>query len=278
MRAPTIAVLFFLTITSCPWIVAFQAQPRWAARRNTNGMVRTPLSSPLPSSHSTLVCQAAITAGDTVLVIGGTGGVGQLVTKKLAQLGGYNVRVTSRDVQRGKETIDDANVDVVPLDLTGNSMDAQLQAALDGVAAVVISVGTTAFPTAKWAGGNTPEAIDKIAVTKIATAATAVNGLNKAVLITSIGIDRTNEMPFKFLNLFGVLDAKRAGEEAIKAAAQKSGFDYILVRPGRLVGGPWTNYDVANLLKLEGGKPAPHSKAISQSRKLTLTTYHCIRR
>lgn len=274
MRAPTIAVLCFLTITSCSWVVAFQAQPRWAARTNTNGM---PLSSPLPSSHSALVCQAAITAGDTVLVIGGTGGVGQLVTKKLAQLGGYNVRVTSRDVQRGKETIDDAKVDVVPLDLTGNSMDAQLQAALDGVAAVVISVGTTAFPTAKWAGGNTPEAIDKIAVTKIATAA-AVNGLKKAVLITSIGIDRTNEMPFKILNLFGVLDAKRAGEEAIKAAAQKSGFDYVLVRPGRLVGGPWTNYDVANLLKLEGGKQAPHSKAISQSRKLTLTTYHCIRR
>lgn len=30
-------------------------------------------------------------------------------------------------------------------------------------------------------------------------------------------------------------------------------FDYLIVRPGRLVGGPWTNTDVSNLLKVEEG-------------------------
>jgi hypothetical protein len=38
------------------------------------------------------------------------------------------------------------------------------------------------------------------------------------VLLTSVGVDRTKEMPFLVLNLFGVLDAKKAGEEAVKAA------------------------------------------------------------
>jgi uncharacterized protein YbjT (DUF2867 family) len=226
---------------ACPLIVAFQAPVLTRHLRNTGS-----------KGERSLVCHAAITAGDTVLVIGGTGGVGQLITKKLLKLT-YTVRVTSRNVPRGEATIDDDKVDVVPLDLTGDTIESQLQAALDGVAAVVISVGTTAFPTTKWSGGNTPEAIDRIAVSKIAKAAASVVGLKKVVLVTSVGVDRTKEMPFVVLNLFGVLDAKRSGEEAVRTAAQMNNFDYVLVRPGRLIGGPWTNLDVANLLKLEGG-------------------------
>jgi len=60
-------------------------------------------------------------------------------------------------------------------------------------------------------------------------------------------------MPFKILNLFGVLDAKRTGEDALKASAIANGVDYVILRPGRLVGGPFTNLDVARLLQTEGG-------------------------
>ena len=35
--------------------------------------------------------------------------------------------------------------------------------------------------------------------------------------------------------------------------SEEEGFDYMIVRPGRLVGGPWTNTDVANLLKTQEG-------------------------
>jgi hypothetical protein len=31
------------------------------------------------------------------------------------------------------------------------------------------------------------------------------------------------------------------------------GFGYLVVRPGRLVGGPWTNTDVSALLKVDEG-------------------------
>lgn len=218
------------------------------ASRNTQRRRGTHRTTLVTSLHA-----SAISAGDAILVIGGTGGVGQLVTKKLRNVSEYNVRVTSRDEGRGRETIDDDAVDVVAVDLLSEDTTA-LKTAMEGVSAVVISVGTTAFPTTKWAGGNTPKAIDDLAVKRIAKAAQETAGMKKVVLLTSVGVDRTKEMPFLVLNLFGVLDAKKSGEDAIKAAANAGGFDYVILRPGRLVGGPYTNLDVAKLLQIEGGK------------------------
>ena len=196
---------------------------------------------------------SAISPGDTVVVVGGTGGVGQLVTKKLRNLDTYKVRVTSRDVARGQETIDDDDVEVVEVDLLSEDTT-NLKAAINGASAMVISVGTTAFPTKKWRSGNTPKAIDDIAVNRIAKVAEETPGLKKVVLLTSVGVYRTKEMPFVILNLFGVLDAKRSGEDSVRAAARAGGFEYAIIRPGRLVGGPYTNLDVAKLLQIEGGE------------------------
>lgn len=72
-------------------------------------------------------------------------------------------------------------------------------------------------------------------------------------LVTSVGVQRTNEMPFLILNLFGVLDAKRSGEDAVKSYAMNSGCSYSIIRPGRLVGGPYTNLDLATLFQVDGG-------------------------
>ena len=194
-------------------------------------------------------CKAAVVPGETVVVIGGTSGVGQLVAQKLVQQG-FRVRATCRNPAIGQEILGD-RVQVTSLDLVGG-FESDLQTVLDGANAVVISVGTTAFPTAKWKGGNTPEAIDKIAVSRIAKILQLAS-IKKVVLVTSVGVERTGEMPFLILNLFGVLDAKKAGEEAIQKAAVLGGFDFVIVRPGRLVGGPFTNLDVARLLQIEGG-------------------------
>lgn len=212
------------------------------------------------------------TAAEKILVVGGTGGVGQLVTKKLLSNaandddgGGCQVVVTCRDKSRGEETLmmehdnRDNNPIVVELDLTNKeSQSTVLPSIMEGVTGMVISIGTTAFPTARWRGGNTPQAIDNDAVTALANAASKCDTMKKVILVTSVGVHRTNEMPFVFLNLFGVLDAKRSGEEAIKKAAgtlssSSSNFNYVIIRPGRLVGGPFTNLDVARLLQIEGG-------------------------
>jgi uncharacterized protein YbjT (DUF2867 family) len=195
---------------------------------------------------------AAFKSNDRVLIVGGTGGVGQLVTKKLLVGQKYPVRVSSRSKARGREIFADDTVEVVELDLVRGSSE-QIALALQDVAAVVISVGTTAFPTMKWWNGNTPRAIDQEAVEKIAQVAEKVDSLKKIVLLTSVGVDRTEEMPFLILNLFGVLDAKKRGEQAIVEAAKRGGFGYAIVRPGRLVGGPYTNPDIAKLLQVKGG-------------------------
>lgn len=195
--------------------------------------------------------RAAVSSGDACLVIGGTGGVGQLVSNKLSKMG-IHVRIASRSAEKAREALGDDKIDVVPVDLLAADSTARLAQALDGVQGLVISVGTTAFPTLKWKGGNTPDAVDREAVSKIAAVA-AASGVERVVLVTSVGVERTDQMPFLILNLFGVLDAKKAGEDAVKVSASQGNFEYSIVRPGRLIGGPFTNEDVAKLLKIEGG-------------------------
>lgn len=201
---------------------------------------------------------AAIQPNDKVLVLGGTGGVGQLtIGKLLNHPNKFSVRTTSRDPAKAKESIsmfgqEEAtrdNLEIIKLDLLQDDTTA-LEGAMSDVAGVVISVGTTAFPTMKWKGGNTPQSIDQEAVARVAYVATKAPKLKRIVLVTSVGVERTDQMPFLILNLFGVLDAKKKGEEAIMAAATASSsekFDYTIIRPGRLVGGPYTNEDLAKV-------------------------------
>ena len=64
--------------------------------------------------------------------------------------------------------------------------------------------------------------------------------LQRFVLVSSIGVERTDQMPFLILNLFGVLKFKRKGEQTLMT----SGLPYTVLRPGRLTDGPYTSYDV----------------------------------
>ena len=256
----TISIALFLTLVplaapfSAPFVVLsgpfnlpkFEL-PNWFSNNDDSNNNASPMT-------NTSMKKQKISVGDKIVVFGGTGGVGQLATKKL-KTKGFELRIAARNTEKADETLDDESIETVPLDLTMNFKQQDLDNALDGVSAVVISLGTTAFPTLKWQNGNTPSAIDRDAVTKIAKAACNVESIEKVVLITSVGVNRIDEMPFVFLNSFGVLDCKRDGEDAVIAASKEgSGFDYVVVRPGRLVGGPYTNLDVAKLLQIEGGE------------------------
>lgn len=230
------------------------------------------ISMPWESTSATSTAEvqskkSPIKPNDKIVIFGATGGVGQLVTKKLSARAGknYQLGIAARDAARAKETLlsnnndddqaDESKFDFVELNLVGDdkASEAQLQKAMEGATGIVVSVGTTAFPTKRWDGGNNPKAIDMEAVTRIANAASNVDTIRRMVLLTSVGVTRTNQMPFLILNLFGVLDAKRSGEDAVKSAASEAGFSYSIVRPGRLVGGPYTNLDLAKLFQIEGG-------------------------
>ena len=64
-------------------------------------------------------------------------------------------------------------------------------------------------------------------------------------LLSSIGVERQSQFPFLILNLFGVLDAKLESEKVFAKRVKEIGSKSIIVRPGRLVGAPFTNTGIS---------------------------------
>ncbi|XRB01162.1 NAD(P)-bd_dom domain-containing protein [Pycnococcus provasolii] len=186
----------------------------------------------------------------TVLVAGATGGVGQIVCARLLQQKNCKVKALVRDASRASEILGtDPSMEFVVADLRdANSL--LESGATEGINAVISCLGTTAFPSARWKDDNGPENTDFVAVRNLvnATKKTAPD-LSRFVLVSSVGVERTNQMPFIILNAFGVLKYKKMGEDEVK----NSGLPYTLLRPGRLTDGPYTSYDLNTLLKATSG-------------------------
>ena len=195
---------------------------------------------------------------DTVAVIGASGNVGRLVALRLADMGACKVRAVARNPERAAAFFGDleSEVEVVAADTT--KPGPELLAAVDGCAGLVVCTGTTAFPTLAWRGGNTPDAVDRRGVKNVleaweAAAEKAQGGRAKRlVLMSSIGVQRRDQMPFPVLNACGVLDAKADGEQAVRDACGGWLEGYSIVRPGQLSGGPYdNNYYLGTLAKLD---------------------------
>lgn len=181
----------------------------------------------------------------TVLVVGATGGVGQLVCAKLLERG-YSVKAMSRSREKTKELLGEVqNLEVVYGDLRSPET---LQDALKNVDAICCCTGTTAFPSKRWDGGNNPEQTDYVAVKNLIEATPA--SIKRFILTTSAGVERSNQFPFIILNAFGVLKYKRMAEKVLQA----SGLSYTIIRPNRLTDGPYTSYDLNTLLKGVSGE------------------------
>ncbi|NET33250.1 MAG: SDR family oxidoreductase [Cyanothece sp. SIO1E1] len=202
---------------------------------------------------------------DLVLVAGATGGVGQLTVSKLIGKG-IKVRVLTRNVEKAQIMFAD-QVEIVP----GNICDSTtLPAATQNVTHIVCCTGTTAFPSARWEftkihtdkswrssiewarlylnadyrqarAQNSPDKVDAQGVSNLV--AMAPPDLKRFIFVSSCGILRKEKLPFNLLNAFGVLDAKQKGETAII----NSGLPYTIIRPGRLIDGPYTSYDLNTL-------------------------------
>ena len=210
-----------------------------------------------------------------VLVAGATGGVGQLTTGKLLEKG-FQVRVLTRSAEKAQKMFDN-RTEIAVGDIR---QPTTLPAAVQDVNYIICCTGTTALPSPKWdfdksdefnsLGGligwskiyldpnyrrtlakNSPEQVDAQGVSNLVAA--APKDLQRFVFVSSCGVLRKDQPPFSFLNAFGVLDAKQKGEEAII----RSRLPYTIVRPGRLIDGPYTSYDLNTLLQAKtGGKLA----------------------
>jgi uncharacterized protein YbjT (DUF2867 family) len=204
---------------------------------------------------------------DLVLVAGATGGVGQLVTADLLKKG-MKVRVLTRNASKAR-TMFNEQVEIAVGDIRDMST---LSPAMQEINYIICCTGTTAFPSERWEfdpepnlfewgrilldseyrhsrAKNYPEKVDAEGVSNLVSAAPP--DMKRFVFVSSVGVERKNQPPFNILNAFGVLDAKEKGEQAII----NSGIPYTIIRPGRLIDGPYTSYDLNTLLKAKtGGK------------------------
>jgi nucleoside-diphosphate-sugar epimerase len=161
-----------------------------------------------------------------------------------------------------------------------------LVAPLQNANAIIICTGTTAFPTKAWTKSGEEEVskdvlnalLDNSFNIKSSLASLDEQGLKtpynvdaksnefivqawnsvckvmqkRIIMLSSIGVQRRDQMPFPILNTCGVLDAKAAGEKAIQDSAKERGFSYTIIRPGQLFGGPYdNNYYLGTLFQLD---------------------------
>jgi uncharacterized protein YbjT (DUF2867 family) len=210
---------------------------------------------------------------ERVLVAGATGGVGQLTVAKLLEKG-FPVRVLTRSTEKAEKMFNN-RVEIAVGDIR---QPTTLPSAVQNVSYIICCTGTTAFPSTKWDFDNTeeaqgignllewgkiyldaeyrrtkarnsPEQVDAQGVSNLV--AVAPKELKRFVFVSSCGVLRKDKPPFSILNAFGVLDAKQKGEEAII----HSGLPYTIIRPARLIDGPYTSYDLNTLVKATtGGK------------------------
>ena len=189
---------------------------------------------------------------DLVLVAGATGGVGQLVVAKLLEKN-IPVRALTRNRDKASQMFE-GKVEIVVGDICQPDT---LPTVTQNVTHIICCTGTTAFPSSRWdftnlfTATNTPQKVDGEGIKNLVMA--APKNLKRFVFVSSCGVLRKDSFPFNILNSFGVLDAKLEGEKAIKA----SGLPYTIIRPGRLIDGPYTSYDLNTLLKAKtDGKKA----------------------
>ena len=195
-----------------------------------------------------------------ILVVGATGGVGQLTVAKLINKG-WTVRLLTRNSEKAQKLFNN-QAEIIEGDLR---QPQTLPPATFKITHLISCVGTTAFPSDKWElefpnrwnyltvyfnrqqaiqqGKNSPQKIDAEGIINLINA--CPNNLQRFVLVSSCGVLRKEQFPFKLLNLFGVLDAKKQGEDALI----KSGIPYTIIRPARLIDGPFTSYDLNSLLQ-----------------------------
>jgi len=194
-----------------------------------------------------------LASGRRATIFGATSGVGQLIAKQaLAKT--WDINAVSRDITSAAAFDNLAGSNFVQAD-TRDAASLSQPTLFKDVDSVVISVGTTAFPTSKWEDGkNNPRIACLESVENILNAIGAVQRRPKRVfLISSIGVERSNQFPFLILNWHKVLEYKRQSEQLLIERSKDLGFEAVVVRPGRLVGAPFTNFDLARLLQLDQG-------------------------
>ncbi|CAM6085322.1 unnamed protein product [Calypogeia fissa] len=235
-------------IFSCPASTLRTGRsPRWVSRGGEKGL--RVLCAQVADSSSSTAANAEIrpVSSKFVLVLGATGGVGQLVVASLLEKG-FKVRALLRSEEKAKTLFGDKLGDQFEIRMGDTRQREALDDSLfEGVTHVINATGTTAFPSKRWSGDNGPEQTDWIGVRNVVDA--VPKSVQRIVLISSIGVTKSDELPWNIMNVFGVLKYKKMGEDHLR----NSGIPFTIIRPGRLTDGPYTSYDLNTLLQATAG-------------------------
>ncbi|XVF69563.1 hypothetical protein PTKIN_Ptkin11bG0091300 [Pterospermum kingtungense] len=183
-----------------------------------------------------------------VLVVGASGGVGQLVVASLLNRN-IKSRLLLRDPEKATSLFGNQDEDKLQVYKGDTRNPADLDPSIfEGVTHVICCTGTTAFPSKRWDRDNTPERVDWEGVRNLVSV--LPSSLKRVVLVSSVGVTKFNELPWSIMNLFGVLKYKKKGEDFLR----DSGLPFTIIRAGRLTDGPYTSYDLNTLLKATAGQ------------------------
>ncbi|XP_030521172.1 uncharacterized protein At2g34460, chloroplastic [Rhodamnia argentea] len=244
---PTLPSLSFSRRNSCPDASISGPRRRAVAAPVVNAVKEEVIESPATE----LVADSGATSpasSKLVFVAGGSGGVGQLVVASLLERN-IKTRLLLRDLDKAKSLFgqqDEERLQVWQGDTRNpEHLDPSM---FEGVTHVICCTGTTAFPSKRWEGDNSPERVDWEGVRNLISA--LPSSVKRVVLVSSVGVTKFNELPWSIMNLFGVLKSKKMGEDFLR----QSGLPFTILRPGRLTDGPYTSYDLNTLLKATAGQ------------------------
>ncbi|XP_059278089.1 protein TIC 62, chloroplastic isoform X2 [Lycium ferocissimum] len=206
------------------------------------------LSALTEESQTAPPSSSSINSLKTVLVVGGSGGVGQIVVASLLNRN-VKLRLILRDPEKATTLFGEQDEEKLQVWQGDTRSPTGIDPSVfEGVTHVICCTGTTAFPSRRWDGDNTPERVDWDGVRNLVSA--LPKSLKRIVLVSSIGVTKFNEMPWSIMNLFGVLKYKKMGEDFVR----NSGLPFTIIRPGRLTDGPYTSYDLNTLLQATAGE------------------------
>ncbi|KAK7350557.1 hypothetical protein VNO77_09305 [Canavalia gladiata] len=225
--------------SNCVYARAVSTNPQNAVSEEVNQIQSSELKKDSQSTPS---------SSKLVLVVGGSGGVGQLVVASLLQRN-VKSRLILRDPEKATELFGEQDKEKLQVFKGDTRQQGDLDPSIfEGVTHVICCTGTTAFPSRRWDDDNTPERVDWEGVKNLVSA--LPSSVKRVVLVSSIGVTKFNELPWSIMNLFGVLKYKKMGEDFLRS----SGIPFTIIRAGRLTDGPYTSYDLNTLLKATAGQ------------------------
>ncbi|EXB68484.1 hypothetical protein L484_001841 [Morus notabilis] len=179
----------------------------------------SPLSFPLLLSHLQKQFSIAIGEDEGGARIVADYRLGQLVVASLLNRN-IKSRLILRDPQKAATLFGEQDEETLQV-FTGDTRNpGDLDPSIfEGVTHVICCTGTTAFPSKRWDGDNTPERVDWEGVKNLVSA--LPSSVKRVVLVSSVGVTKFNELPW---------------------------------RAGRLTDGPYTSYDLNTLLKATAGQ------------------------